>query len=488
MKEVLNKIEEILESDIFVSTNNEIIDNRLSLITKEIESFKNKDNYFYLELIKVLAKIFEEKENSNIFQDKHDGNDNNIIYLDDRNKLTRLDLLHQNNIFKKNVFLYICTILKENKDIVIDYETLKKLFNCQPTKMSMLPYNEYLKNSFCYKKLAIILDENQTLKKSNITIDQIYQLLIDTYQIDEKDVFIHLISGDDFKNNHIRIDDFLKKCNGKTFAIVTNIIKNNYDKNYDCINILKSKDSKVHIEDVIIESLNNSESYNLICEIMKNKDIDVNYDYIYSDYFGCSTLKDLLAISNNQIIIEELLKDNCNIKDIYQHGSSKIYLHHLYALIGEYQKALDGFNKEYIDYPENKKHLGYFYTTSDDNELTKLFSNLCKSFIRNNISSSDRLKILNEFMNNDKINFIDQSLIKMIKDNNILSEQELLLFEQNLIDRYQSGNLNFIKYKIDLFSDEYGCPYKVEVLNNLQIQELFPNIKVSQCKIYKLKK
>lgn len=487
MKEILNNVEKIMNSKIFISFNSETNDNRLSLISKEIESFENKDTKFYEELIKVLVKIFEEKEENSIFRNVTDDKDNKIINFEEEFQLPSLGVWHINNIFKKNIFNYICILLSENEDIVLDYETLNKLFNCHPTRMSMLPNNEYIKNNFGYKELAITLEKNQTLKKSNITPDQIYQLLIDSFHIDEKDIFTHLISVDDFNKNHEKIDEFLKHCNGRTFAIVTNIIKNNYDENYDCINLLRQKDSKVKIEDVIIASLNYSELYNLICELLQNKDLNINYDYNYSDYFGYSSLKDLLAISNNPTIIKELLKNKSNIKDVYQQGSTSIYLYHLYALIGEYQKALDNFNKKYIDYPENKKDLCCFYTTNDDNVLTKLISNLCKSFIEKNISSSDRLTILNEFMNNDKINFIDQSLIKIIRDNNILSEQELSLFEQNLIDRYQSGNLNFIRYKTDLFSDEYGCPYKVEILNGLQVQEIFPNYNINQCKIYKFK-
>jgi len=150
-------------------------------------------------------------------------------------------LCHVNRNLAGELFEYVCDILEKNKDIKLDREILTKLLNRNPKLFSLSVEQNYFYRNFDFERLVAILNKNETLKKSNISIDDIYQILVDTCQIDNEEIFGYLISSEDFQKNHQKIDEFLNECNGKAFADITNIIIKYFDKDYDRISIVKKR-------------------------------------------------------------------------------------------------------------------------------------------------------------------------------------------------------------------------------------------------------
>jgi len=218
-------------------------------------------------IIRPLSKILI--KHADILYDKKYGKKKSIIYnknnqpikiIDDNQKV--IDNSHFNHnlttadyYLSRSLFNYICTILENNKDIKLDINTLKLMLNRNPKLFTLSVEEDYLTRQFNFKRLAVCLKRNETLKKSNIQIDEIYQLLIDTYQIDNESVFPNLINSEQFKENHKKLDDFLETCNSKTFVNITNIIIRKLDENFDRITFIKKKNKENYIENLIISIL-----------------------------------------------------------------------------------------------------------------------------------------------------------------------------------------------------------------------------------------
>lgn len=283
----------------------------------------------------------------------------------------RYKIKNSNTTLSEELFNYICKILEKNKNIELDIETLKILLNRNPKLFELIAEEDYLFRTFNFEWLANILKCNDTLKKSGIKTENTYQLLIDTYQINNSDVFSKLITTEQFKESHTKLDEFLKSCNARTFVEITNIIVRKIDENFDRFFYIKNKKENDYIEQVIINLLKfnlTENDVNFIHNIITDKNIDINYEYKYCDYTGENSLLSDLAFCGNKVILQDLLNKEENVKQYYWSGDYRIELYKLYATIGEYDKALENFNENYKveydfyeDYNDDLNRVNYTY-------------------------------------------------------------------------------------------------------------------------------
>ncbi len=119
--------------------------------------------------------------------------------------------------------------------------------------------------------------------------------------------FIFLVSSEEFKNNHVKIDNYLLSCDD--FSDIIYIIINYLDNNYDWLTILKNPKSKINIEKVIYDFIKNF-CFKEVHTILNSEYFNIDYNY----QIGNTTLKDFIALSNNSLIITDLLSNSKNSK------------------------------------------------------------------------------------------------------------------------------------------------------------------------------
>lgn len=282
MEIILNKIEEILKSDIMINLDGSIMDDRFKQIHMIVNSFNYKDNIFYTELIRLISRYY-----SKIYNNKKVIGD----------ELLDMAINTRNIVTSKELFDYICYILRFNQNIKLDNEILFNLFDNNPKK------------KIDYHVLAKYLKRNNVLNEIEFTLDNIYELLIKTNQIKEIS-FIFLVSSEEFKNNHVKIDNYLLSCDD--FSDIIYIIINYLDNNYDWLTILKNPKSKINIEKVIYDFIKNS-CFKEVHTILNSEYFNIDYNY----QIGNTTLKDFIALSNNSLIITDLLSNSKNSKKNY---------------------------------------------------------------------------------------------------------------------------------------------------------------------------
>ena len=485
----MENIKRLLERDAGLINNKEkVVDNRFKLIKQRVSLIENKDDDFCSKLISLISNYIDKLYDSEI-------DDFPIIVLDENGERVpqeydTLDsrdmykLKDANREFSESLFNYVCEILKTNKNVKLDIETLKRLLNRNPKLFTLSVEQDYLYRTFDYEKLVKIIKSNKTLKKSNINIDEVYQLLIDTCQLNNNDVFGNLVNSSDFKENHKKIDELLNICNAKTFVEVTNIIRRNFDKDYDRLNILKQRKEKHFCERVLINMLKshiNESDSEFVHQILTADDISIDYNYDWADYFGQTSLRELLAFSDNRIIIKDLLSKQENIKNCYWHGDFKIQLYRLYAIIGDYQNALTHFNENYNyaydfteDYTQGFNKDGYAkgdLTYRDS--LVAFIENICYSLSKDGLDDSVKATIISSILNSEKVQFINiDEILFTIK--NTLSDDNFKLLVDSLVDRHNNGNLGFIVAE----ENDGGLfdRYIIRVATNEEIQETLSSL------------
>ena len=484
----MRELKEILDSEAYVKAKivngvvvkDDVFDNRYELLKKKIDLVPFKDDEFYEKIVKLLSEYVNTLDNRKLGKYSLDNNGQQVSAIDGldnfdsyRDKL-KIDFINENRKLADKLFEYVCNILKDNINIKLDKDTLTKLFNRNPHLFTTLSVErEYLYRNYDYKKLAEIIYKNETLKKSNINIDSVYQMLMDSYQINNEDVFVQLVNKDDFNNRHGIIDGYMEIFNAKTFIEVLNIIVRNYDERYDGISILKRNNNK-YIENVIKEmlkwSISDKES-DFIHKLLTDKDININYDKSWGDYFGTTDLKSVIALSKNKQLITDLLSNEKNIKNSYYHGSNHISLYNLYAIIGDYKKAIETFNKNYnylSGYTEdfnddfNRKGHTYAYWGYEDS-IAAFIGNLCDSFEKDNVEYQNIINILKIVLINEKVKYIniDETLPPIKK---VLSKEDFKSLIGVLMQRYSNNDLGFItneevddmfyRYKVRVISEE----------------------------------
>lgn len=81
---------------------------------------------------------------------------------------------------------------------MLDAETLIRLLDCRSELSSSTLEGQY-HQTFNFSRLARIMKDNRTLEKSNIDLDSVYQILMQTYQFDNEEVFGVLVNSEEFK-------------------------------------------------------------------------------------------------------------------------------------------------------------------------------------------------------------------------------------------------------------------------------------------------
>ena len=502
MNEILKKVKGILESEaslLVESTNDvvnlskkdnaskkKIVDNRFELITKLLDSVKNKNEAFYTRLIEILAIYIERLYDRRV-------NYCNIAIVSSDEELDFVDTIHfgswdtinfahKNRKLAEQLFNYVCTLLENNENIKLDIETLKRLLNRNPKSLYFSIEENYVCRPFDFERLVIILKKNQTLEKSDIGIEDTYQLLLDTCELNNEKVFISLVKPEQYTKNHSKIDEILMRCNAKVFIEITNIIRHNFDKSFDRFSIVKKRNKNRFCETLIIEILHrhcNKEDYDLIHQILSFPEIELDYDMYYSDYTGQSDLKSIIALSENRTIIKDLMC-KAQIQEYYSHGEDSIQLFILYAIIGEYEKAIADFNEKYefkYDlYDEDKSWdtSGYAYGGwGYKDSLARFINKMCESFKEDETDYTTVINLINRIINSENIKYINlEETLTPIKE--VLSPEDFKFLIEVLWKKYKSGNLNFLsisnhedmftQYKISIASED-EAKTQIENLN-----------------------
>ena len=457
----LENIERILNSDAGlvvrdISRGKELIDNRFALIVQCIEQTENKDDSFYAKLIRLVSgyidKLYDGKTDVPTTVFDENGEELELEY-DELSFSDTVKLNFTNKCLTKKLFEYICSILEANKDVELDVETLKRLLNRSPKKNTLSVEEELLYRPFDYKRLVEIINKNGILKKLNISVDDIYQILYETWQLNNEGVFGGLVTPTEFNQNHQKVDEVLNVCNVESFVEITNIIRRIFDKNFDRFKFAKKRSEDNFRENLIIVLLHHptEEDYALIHQILTDSEIQINYNLYYADSVGDTDLKSLIALSGEPQIIRDLLSKEQNVQAYYRYGETSIQLFRLYAIIGEREKALASFNESYdcaCDYTGeynnelDRGECAYGYWQYEDS-VAGFIDDLCTSFDKQNTDYQTRIAVINEILNSNRVRYINlEETLPAIE--RTLSEEDFKALVDFLVLKRNSGALGFI--------------------------------------------
>lgn len=469
MNQIWENIKEILEREVCLLIENsndiiqlakedsvvrkKIVDHRFELLKQLIASAQNKDKIFYKRLVQVISVYINKLCDRDIdFCDVKITSTNEELDCADTiyfNCMDEVEFKQANRQLSKHLFNYVCSILEKNKDIKLDIETLGNLLNRNPKQLSFLVEKSVIYRNFDFERLTRIINESQTLEQSNISIEEIYQLLLDTCQLNNEEVFGNLVRPEQFKQNHNKIDEILMWCDAKAFVEITTIIRRNFDEKFDIISYAKKRNENHFCERLIIELLSrytNKEDYELIHDILTDSEINIDYDLYASDFTGQTDLKSLIALSCNRTIVRDLIEQD-HIQNYYHHGEYVIPLYILYAIIGEYEKALANFEQEYHfedDLSVDFDITGYAYSGwSYMDSLAEFINKMCSSFKEDNTDYSMIINLIDRIVNNRNVKYMNlYETLPPLKD--VLSPDDFELLINNLIEKYNLGSLSFI--------------------------------------------
>ena len=460
----LDQIRTVLESDAGLliedtsqPVHRKLVDNRFALIQKYIHLIEKKDDNFYSELIKLMGMYIDQLYDKKV-------EDFPSIVLDEKgnripqdyDELNVSDLFHlkkANRELSEKLFEYGCDILESNRNIQLNMDTLRNLLNRHLHSFHLSIEQCYLYRTFNYKKLVEIISKNQIIAKSNISIDEIYQLLLNTYQLNNEDVFPGLLKPEQFHQNHQRIDEILTWCNAEFFVEVTNIIRCHFDNKFDRFSIVKKRNQKHFCEEVIIKLLQwcpSEDDYAFIHQILTDSKIKIDYDLYSANCIGRTDLKSVIALSENKTIIKDLLSQEQNIQNRYWHEDHCIQLYILYAIIGDYEKALINFEEKYnfkddLSEGNNKwDENGYAYGNWEYRDsLARFIGSLCASFKENCVDYAMIVNILNRVINSKNVTYMNlRKTLPPIQE--VLSTDDFKQLTDNLLQKQNIGNLGFL--------------------------------------------
>lgn len=414
---------------------------------------------------------------------KISSNDENLDYVDtiEFNSYNEIRFKRKNRDLAEQLFNYVCNILENNKNIKLDKETLKRLLNSNPTSLSSTIEEKYVARTFDFEKLSGIIRKNETIKKSNINIEEIYIILIETCQIYNEEVFVDLVTPEQYKENHKLIDEILPWCNAKVFIEVTNIIRQNYDKDFDRFSIIKRKNENKFCGKLIMELLNghtNEETYDLIHQILSDSEIELDYNMYYCDYTGESDLKSIIALSENKTIIKDMMNKTTS-KSYYAHGEYGIELFIIYAIISEYEKALKEFEKKYKfesnldDEDRNLDTNGYAYGRwGYEDSLAKFISKMCKSLQEDQKDNETIINLINQIINSENVKYINlEETLKPIQE--IFSPEDFKLLIDAILEKHKLGKVKFLTISVH---ENMYTRYKISIANEEEIENQLRNL------------
>lgn len=260
---------------------------------------------------------------------------------------------------------------------------------------------------------------------------------------------------------------------------ITNIITRKLDENFDRLSIIKERKNGDFWERVIIQFLRcylDAEEANFIHELLNDEERSIDYSLHFSDFAGQTSLRELMALSENETIIKDLLSKEENIHDYYGHGERMISLYMLYAIIGEYEQALNVFQKKYHyasgftdDFVNGFNEDGYargdfFYEDS----LASFIEKICTSFNNKDIEYSTRVNIISRILNSENVKYINlEETLPLLKD--ALNDDDFSLLLDSFIEKYKSGKLGFI---VVSELEEMYSRYDIRIASDEQVQEI----------------
>lgn len=478
---ILKRIEQILQSDAeakieHVRRGPELItkitieDNRFHNIEQLIKQIKQKNNKNYRKLIELISDyigpIYDKK-------DFDQGTVCSVEYYDKQSDA--------NHKFVEQLFNYICKILTSNPNISLNVETLKKLLKKRTRKeLSQIRLLDF-------KELANILRQNKTLQRSEISTSETYQILIETFQLRNKEVFTALITQEQFNENHELIDKFLKICNAYDFVNITDIIKKEFDPEFNESALASKNTSKHFVEDLIYYLIGNrrkneERDYALMHTVLsdKNRTIDfhTHYDRLENEDIE---LYIIIQMFGNQTIIKDMI-EHPNAKDIYGFNSimASLRLFEMRCHIGEYEKFLDELNQnkgaEYLSQNNEIdscfKQTGYIELDKEPENLrTYYISKICDSLKSQNIDYNRIIHIISLIINDDNLNYFEPDYI-LPKLQELLSEEDFKDLLNVIAQKQKEGKLTLIEWKQESTNNKYRY-----IINKISVEEFERTIK-----------
>lgn len=493
MEDIITRLKDILESEASLVVENvsvlsqeddigkTIQDDRFKKIKDLVAQFENKDDNFYSELIKVFSdyidKLFARRADSlNVILNDSNGKQSNLQF-DRFNNYIAYKMKSANEEFGKKLFDYVCDMLQEHPDITLDADTLKKLLNRNPQVFTYSIDRECYYRSLDFQRLANILKSNGTLKKSGMNVSQVYQLLIDTFQLTDENVFITLVTPKQFNEDHTALDDFLKICTARTFISVTNIIIKYYDEDFDRFSLLKGRKEKNFFESIIIEALknlnDNHKNIDLILQVIEDENIQINYGFCWATYAGESELRSEIVSTEDRRLLKAIFKSEEDIEAYYSSGYARLIITELYADLGEYDKAFEQFFKHYrrdqdfLDFDDDFERVGFARSKASwmyQDSIETFIHALVRAFSYDQIEYSKAKAMIDKLLSYEEIKYINlyQTLCHLIE---FFKEEDMLSILNRLLEKNRAGEIKFISAQ-----DERSENYKVRIASSDEIK------------------
>ena len=218
---------------------------------------------------------------------------------------------------------------------------------------------------------------------------------------------------------------------------------------------------------------------NLIHQILTDSEIEIDYNLYLSDYYGETDLKSIIALSGNKTIIKDLLSKEQNLQNYYRRGDYGIQLYILYAVIGDYEKAITNFEERYNfkydldDEDESWDRSGYAYGGwGYEDSLARFINSMCNSFKKDNVDYSIIINLISRVINNKNVKYINlEKTLTPIQE--VTSADDFKLLVNDLLAKHNSGNLGFLTVND---CDEMLTRYIISVASEDEVQMHLGNI------------
>lgn len=554
----MEAIDEIINQNLNVTLNPDgvtIKDTRLEKLQEAVAQEKNKDHTFYQNLIRNILKGMEKIEEQMINGPDYTGiitdsrgfplpsyldlyrNQHQILMQQDAKKFQDFlqygyelnNSLEQENIsvslkqkidnasiqlkrinyyfdraninLSNALFAYIGKLIQENPDITLSYDTLRVLLDTQPAPFyDSIENLYYSKRQYNFQSLAEILKQNNTLKKSGLSIEDTYQLLIDTHQIHKPEMWLALLTPEEVQSSsHQVLDDFLNGCDISTFITINDFFAKLFDPSYDpYTKLIKRIQKNPEMATTILERLcrkaSTEQDYNFIADVLTNKNITIDYNKQFRDYINDTgyTITSSLALTRNPKILSILMQDSNKKYYFYGYnGATFITSYEIDAILGDYENSIQKFRTQYrdmqnysayVDNPEEKlkKQEPFEIPPYATDILVQYMDTLTKSFGKRQISKEMQKNILIRIFESDCIGYMNlEEVLEKLQESQTKENMEAII--TILQRRSQQGQIHFIQKSIH-------WEQIISVMNNQEIQDVFTKMQPSKTYTYQKRK
>lgn len=530
-------------------------DTRLEKLQEAVTQEKNKDHTFYQNLIQDILKVMEKIEEQTIKGPDFTGtisdsrgfplpsyldlyrNQHQILMQQDSKKLQDFlqygyelnNSLEQENIsvsLKQKVdnasiqlkrinyyfdraninlsnalFTYIGKLIQENPDITLSYDTLRVLLDTQPAPFyDSIENLYYSKRQYNFQSLAEILKQNNTLKKSGLSTEDTYQLLIDTHQIHRPEMWLALLTPEEVQSSsHQVLDDFLNGCDISTFITINDFFAKLFDPSYDTYTkLIKRIQKNPEMATTILERLcrkaSTEQDYNFIADVLTNKNITIDYNKQFRDYINDTgyTITTSLALTRNPKILSILMQDSNKKYCFYGYSEATfITSYEIDAILGDYENSIQKFRTQYrdtqnysayVDNPEEKlkKQESFEIPPYATDILVQYMDTLTESFKKRQIPEEMQKNILIHIFESDCIGYMNlEEVLEKLQGSQTQENMEAII--TILQRRNQQGQIHFIQKSIH-------WEQIISVMNNQEIQDVFTKMQPSKTYTYQKRK